>query len=64
MQFETSELEQERIDKWIKKHKKKCYRSDAGRFVTYSFTPRAIGTIVKVKCSCGKEKDVTDVDNW
>ena len=34
-----------------------------GRF-GYRFIPTSLGTIVKVQCACGEERDVTDYDEW
>jgi len=31
---------------------------------SYEFAPGPIGTSVKVRCTCGAQKDVTDVDSW
>ena len=35
-----------------------------GGALTYSFTPMSIGLVVKVKCACGEEKDLTAYDEW
>ena len=60
--FELNKNEKQKLAKWIEKHKKKC--NTFNRYLTYSFTPTGIGTIVEVKCSCGKKVDVTDESNW
>lgn len=31
---------------------------------TWSFTPTSIGLIVKIKCACGAEEDLTDCSDW
>lgn len=59
---------------WINNHKCKfTYDPDKNPFpptgaigggLTYSFTPTGLGVIIKVKCACGEEADVTDYDSW
>jgi len=41
-----------------------CQRGAIGGALTYIFGPTSIGVVVKVKCACGKELDVTDYENW
>jgi hypothetical protein len=31
---------------------------------SYIFTPTNVGTIIKLRCACGKEEDVTDYRGW
>jgi hypothetical protein len=31
---------------------------------TWCFTPTEIGTVIKIKCSCGEELDLTNYDTW
>lgn len=61
------------IHKWMKEHdqakhlrpgRKTRYAGAIGGAYTYRFTPTSLGTVVKVKCDCGEEIDVTDYDNW
>lgn len=66
--IEGKELED--WSKWYEKHNKKCPHSKGeglgaigGRF-TYCFTPNGLGTTVIIKCACGKEVNVTNVDDW
>jgi len=57
-----TEKEYNRNEKFRKKHYKKC--GNAGTYI-YTLTAAGIGELVKVKCPiCGKEKDITDTDNW
>jgi hypothetical protein len=64
--FSLNEQETKKLKKWREKHNKKCEFTNAqhGGTLTYKFTPTGIGTIVKVKCACGKEIDLTDPSNW
>lgn len=55
-------------EQFLKKHQ--CQYSGfenqgvvGGRF-TYTFTPTNLGTVVKLKCACGEEIDLTDYENW
>lgn len=41
-----------------------CQRGAIGGALTYIFGPTSIGVVVKVKCHCGKELDVTDYEGW
>lgn len=57
-----------KFNKWNKEHIKTCkYYQDSGTIgerLTYEFTPTGIGTIIKIKCACGEEIDLTDYENW
>ena len=61
MSFELDEKQEEKFEEWRVKHK--CKNKNK-REMTYCFTPIGIGTIVVVKCSCGKEINLTDVEEW
>lgn len=61
--FELSIIEKEKLNKWIKKHHKKCINLKEGH-LTYMFTPMGIGNVIEVQCSCGDSIDVTDSSNW
>lgn len=56
----------EKINKWLKKHLKKCkfLKENKKAFLTYCFQPNGIGESVVVKCDCGEELDLTDVSEW
>lgn len=64
--FELTEDEEKKVDKWIKKQKKKDNSSfTLGERWTYSFTPTGIGIIKKViDNKLGEELDITDYDWW
>ena len=54
-----------RIVKWLLNHE--CTIDDEGAIggkITYTFTPTGLGDIVKCKCACGKEIDVTEYEKW
>lgn len=54
------------FNNWNKERKEVCkltYTGAIGGRLTYSFTPTGLGTVVKVKCACGEEIDLTDY-NW
>lgn len=36
----------------------------SGATYTYTYHPTGVGTIIRVKCRCGIEEDLTDYDNW
>ncbi|GEM_PF-1496648 len=35
-----------------------------GGSITYCFTPTSLGTMMAIKCACGKNKNITDYDSW
>lgn len=57
-----------KFNDWNNKHKEKCplYMKDGaiGGRLTFTFTPTGLGEIVKVKCACGEELDLTDYEGW
>lgn len=63
--FPISEEEDIKINEWIEKHlkekhydkKRNCYKmcGTIGGHFTYEFLPTGIGTIGKIRCSCGEE---------
>jgi hypothetical protein len=72
--FNLTKEEVEKINAWRKDHD--CKLDDdpifpgqkkigaiGGQF-TYLFTPTGLGTITIVRCGCGAEIDLTDVDSW
>ncbi len=67
MKFNTTKEEDEAADDWMIAHRIKCRMKDTGaiggRF-TFCFTPTGLGTIFVVRCVCGKEKNVTDFNEW
>lgn len=41
-----------------------CQRGAIGGAISYIFAPTSLGVVVKVKCACGKELDVSDYEGW
>lgn len=70
MEFKLFEEEERTYREWKSKHDKMCPLADVdnqgaiGGRLTFSFTPTSLGVIYKVKCACGKEKDITSYDQW
>jgi hypothetical protein len=62
MEFVIVGVEQENMYKWLDEHNRVC--PFTGEKFTYSFTPTGLGMMIKVKCLCGEEKDVTVYDEW
>lgn len=68
----TTDIDQDvLILKWNNEHECKYRQEDGNKYVgaiggslTYCFTPTGLGTIIKVKCSCGDEIDVTNYDEF
>jgi hypothetical protein len=55
------------LKKLNKFSKHKCalrYHGAIGGALTYSFTPTSLGVVIKAKCACGKEVDVSDYEGW
>lgn len=65
--FEIPEKEVEEWKDWRKEHDKVCTQINVGaiggRF-TVSFTSTGLGDIIKIKCSCGEELDLTHSERW
>jgi len=67
MQFKIENME--KLNEWKQNHKceytENTMRVGAiGGRLTYKFTPTGLGCIQKVRCSCGEEIDLTDLENW
>lgn len=69
MSFSLDHDEADKLRVWLAEHNKTCAyaplskRGAIGGCLTYSFSPNSLGTVVKVKCACSAECDVTDY-NW
>jgi len=68
--FEIDENDTVKILKWANEHNENCPFEDpdkvgaiGGRF-TYCFTPTSLGCIVVIKCACGEELNLTNIDDW
>lgn len=61
--FTLTHKELLKIDAWKLKHNHNYKAAIGGQF-TYCFTPTGIGVIVKVKCDCGKEIDISSYKDW
>ena len=75
MKFQTGSKSDDALNAWLQTHVLECswwQISDDGKLpkglqggaITYTFTPTHAGLIIKVKCGCGIEADVTDYDEW
>ncbi len=64
--FSMSDKEERNHDAWWNEHKKKCklFKKGKPRHNTYKFTPTGMDLIIEVRCSCGKEINVTDSESW
>jgi hypothetical protein len=54
------------ITDWLRHcafHKTANQGAIGGR-LTYCFTPTNLGTIIKIKCACGEELDLTNYESW
>jgi hypothetical protein len=62
------------FDVWRADHEPECtlpvdplgdkYAGAIGGRWTYSFTPTGLGTVIKIRCGCGAECDLTNYDDW
>ncbi len=74
MNFELDERQEERLAEFRDKHP--CAILDHSRMpgvnmtgaiggqYTYLFTPTSIGVVVRVKCACGAEIDLSNYEDW
>jgi hypothetical protein len=70
IKFELNDKESKRVRKWSINHdypmldENGVSKSATGGRLTFKFIPTGIGTIKKVKCSCGKKLDLTKYEKW
>ena len=67
MEFKLNEKDSEKIKTWFEEHscefsRQGAYLGAIGGRITYLFTPTSLGTVVKVRCACGEEIDITEYD--
>jgi hypothetical protein len=65
--FTPTEKELEVAKSWIEQHKKDHvmkYEGVSGGRWTWLFTPTTIGCVVRIRCTCGEEKDVSNYGMW
>jgi hypothetical protein len=71
--FYLSTEELKKANEWMESHDKEKhipkgktfrYSGAIGGAYTWCFTSTSIGTVTKLKCSCGDEIDLTDYDLW
>ena len=61
MIFELCSEEIKKLNEWDKHEcTVKNNQGAIGGRLTFFFTPTSLGTIIKVKCGCGEEIDLTD----
>ena len=63
--FQLDKNQIKKLEKEYTEHK--CTVNNTGAIggkITFSFTPTDLGTVVKVKCACGFEVDLTDYEDW
>ena len=68
--FSLDHAQSMKLNDWKILHKVECEFEDSmrqgaigGRW-TYCFMPTGLEIVVKVKCACGAEVDITDYNNW
>lgn len=61
-----NEAEQWLANEWLERHRETCepLPSCIGGDITYSFTPTSIGTVVRIKCTCGEQADLSNYEDW
>jgi len=67
MEFHIVDEELQKLTEWAEKHNKECPVKNSGTIggrITYTFTPTSLGMIVKVKCACGENTDLTNYEDW
>lgn len=63
--IEFTKEEKNQFESFMRRHRHcQCTSTIGGKF-SYILTPTGLGTLIKIKCNvCGKERDVTDSENW
>ena len=68
MIFKIDKKQTEKLNIWFNIHKQSCeYFKNPGAIgglLSFIFTPNGIGEALEVKCICGEQIDLTDMDNW
>jgi len=71
--FRLGEDEARRHREWLDAHRREAHPDSftdpfwGGAIAgteTFSFTPTGLGCIVKARCFCGAEHDLTDYESW
>lgn len=62
--FSVTDEQLKKINVFVHKHCMCGKRSAIGGAITYEFAPTSLGVVVKVKCHCGANIDVSDYENW
>lgn len=57
IEFKLNEVEEERANKFIEKHRHKdVYKGAIGGHISYCFTPTSLGNAVSIRCGiCNEE---------
>ncbi len=63
LRFEISDEDQEKIENFHPQCKRKYWGSIGGD-KTYIFIPTSLGMIIKYRCGCGKELDLSHTEEW
>jgi len=66
MKFQLDNEQFKNYIEWDKKHQCKLKNNIGaiGGRLTFSFTPTGLGVIIKVKCACGEELDLSNYEEW
>lgn len=59
-----NDIQEEKAKRWKEKHLNKHHNKKLDAVWSYKFSFNGIGLSVTVKCLCGKEKDITDYNEW
>ena len=65
--FTVPDDEATKYQKWREEHNEVCPQTEVGAIggkFTWLFTPTGLGCILRLKCACGEEIDLTDYENW
>jgi len=66
MNFQLDNKQLKDYIEWDKKHQCK-FKNNCGAIggrLTFTFTPTGLGVIIKVKCACGEELDLSNYEEW
>ncbi len=66
--FSLSDEQNQKYMDWDTRHYPTCiYYKHSGAIggrLTFLFAPNSVGTVVRIKCACGEEIDLSDYENW
>lgn len=65
--FEIGPEQERKASAWLDEHREVHAGEDGGAIggrYTWEFTPTSLGEVVRLRCCCGAEVDLSEYENW